>query len=268
MQFIYILAATSGIVSLALLAFLLLSLRPSMTKRLVIGLVAVGSGTLMSSAFLHLLPEALEILPVHSVMTLTLGSFITFFLLEKVFHWHCHTPEQHRHSVGYLNLLTDALHNFLDGLVIATAFLVNPVLGLTTTLAVALHELPQEVGDYGVLLLAKFSTRQALITNTLVASTVILGGIVGYWFAESIGPVQTLLLPIAAGGFLYLGASDLLPELRTHTKRKSSAILSALFLLGVLLIPLVGLLEPAHTHVEPEHSEEFHLSDNHSHSQE
>jgi zinc and cadmium transporter len=141
-----------------------------------------------------------------------------------------------------MNLLGDGVHNFLDGLIIAAAFLTSPELGWVTTLAVALHEIPQEISDFGVLLHAGWSKKKALIANYSVAAMAIAGGIVGYLLIGEVEALELLLVPFAAGGFLYIAASDLLPELRREKNQTRAWISFAIFLLGVgLMYALTGL---------------------------
>ena len=135
-----------------------------------------------------------------------------------------------------MNLVGDSLHNFIDGLVIASVFLVDFRLGVITTLAMALHEIPQEIGDFGVLIHAGFNRTKALVLNFLVASVVIIGGVVGYFASFYINSIIPLLLPIAAGGFIYIAASDLIPEIRKESDLKKSTMSFGIFLLGIILM--------------------------------
>jgi zinc and cadmium transporter len=242
-----ILLSTGIISTVALFGGWILTINRKLTNRILPHLVGLAAGTMLASSFLHLLPEALEVLDPELTLQLTLASFIIFLIIEKLFHWHHHELKTHRHHLGVINLIGDTLHNFLDGFVIAAAFLINPALGITTTLAVALHELPQEIGDFGILLLSGFSQRKALIFNFLVATTIMLGGITAYLFQSQMAAFSTYLLPIAAGNFLYLSATDLIPEIRNEHSRVRSFIIFLFFILGITLIPLIGAFEPEHT---------------------
>lgn len=228
------------IVSLgSLIGLFTLSIKPAKLDRLLMFLVALSAGSLMGGAFLHLLPEASEILPPTHIYSTVLISFLFFFLIERLLHWrHCHQGRCDVHTFGYLNLFGDGVHNFLDGLVIAAAFLTDFSLGVTTTIAVSLHEIPQEIGDFGVLLYSGFSRRKALAANLLVALMAVLGGVVGYYFSFSLANYLPYLLPFAAGGFLYIAASDLMPEIRKEESLKKSFLLFATFILGILIILL------------------------------
>jgi zinc and cadmium transporter len=208
-------------------------------------LVSLSAGTLLGGAFLHLLPEAAEVTPGIQPFAVTLISFIGFFILEKIIHYrHCHTDGCDEHgSFGYINLVGDAIHNFIDGVIVAAAFLTDMRLGVVTTLAVLLHEIPQEVGDMGVLLHAGFSKRRAVWSNLLVSLTALLGGIVGYMFAGYAEVVSQYLLPVAAGSFLYLASSDLLPEIRKE-EHSGRFTVSVLFVcIGIALMALFTVFE-------------------------
>jgi len=218
-------------------------LKKESLAKITIFLVSLSAGALMGGAFLHLLPEALEALEAEIVFGVFLISFIGFFLIEKVFHWrHCHKENCAIHSFGYMNLFGDSVHNFIDGLVIASTFMISWPLGLTTTLAVAIHEIPQEIGDYGVLVYAGFNRAKALLLNFLVALTVVLGGLVGYFFLSSATGLLPYLLPVAAGGFVYISASDLMPEIRKEVNLQRSLGTFLIFVSGILFMYLVRFI--------------------------
>ena len=209
----------------------------------VIFLVSLSAGSLMGGAFLHLLPEASEMLEANTLFGIFLLSFAGFFLLEKVLHWrHCHKAECEVHTFGYMNLFGDSIHNFIDGLVIAAAFMVDFKLGVATTLAVAIHEIPQEIGDYGVLIYAGFKNKTALILNYIVSLTVVLGGIVGYFMFQHLESILPYLLPFAAGGFVYIAASDLMPEIKKEKNLKKSMVSFLVFIIGILLMFLIKII--------------------------
>jgi zinc and cadmium transporter len=138
-----------------------------------------------------------------------------------------------------MNLVGDALHNFLDGVLIAASFATGGGLGIISTLAIALHEIPQEIGDFGVLLHSGYNKRKALILNVLVSLTAVLGGILGYFASHTMITLANYLVPVAAGGFLYISAADLIPELKHETSTKRTISMVATFLLGVLIMFLV-----------------------------
>jgi zinc and cadmium transporter len=211
--------------------------------KILIFLVSLSAGALMGGAFLHLLPEASEAMSIDSLFGVFLISFITFFLIEKILHWrHCHKADCSIHTFGYMNLVGDSVHNFIDGLVIASVFMVDVKLGIVTTLAVAIHEIPQEIGDYGVLIYAGFKRKMALILNYAVALTVVLGGIVGYLLFSSLEGFLPFLMPFAAGGFVYIAASDLMPEIRKESNLGKSIISFFVFILGIVIMYLVKFI--------------------------
>jgi len=229
---------SSFLISLgALIGVFSLSISKDFLKKVVFFLVSFSAGTLMGGAFLHLMPEALERLRPESVFSIVLISFSVFYLIEKLFRWrHCHEVDCPVHSFGYMNLMGDSIHNFIDGLIIAAAFLTNIQLGISTSIAIAAHEIPQEIGDFGVLIYAGVERRKALLLNFLVALTVILGGVMGYFLASGVGPLKTYLLTFAAGGFLYISASDLIPEIRKEQKLQKSLFSFGCFILGIGLM--------------------------------
>jgi len=237
LSLIYIIIATSIISLSSLLGIITLSFKPIFLQKILLLLVALSAGTMLGGAFMHLLPEASEILGVNQALLITLLAFCFFFLVEKVLHWrHCHKTNCHVHEFGYLNLIGDSIHNFIDGIVIAGAFLVNPTLGITTSLAIILHEIPQEIGDFGVLLHSGFSKRKAILFNLFVAFTALLGGITGYLLSFIAEGLQPILLCIAAGGFIYIATSDLIPEIRKESSLKKWLVSFGMFIAGLIIM--------------------------------
>ncbi|MBI2175664.1 MAG: ZIP family metal transporter [Parcubacteria group bacterium] len=209
-------------------------------KRFAHFFLSLSVGTLLGVIFLDIFPEALEAATANTVFSWTLAGFLLFFVLERaLFYYHCHEGECSVHAVGYLVLFGDAVHNFIDGVIITLAFLVDLHLGLVTTFAVLLHELPQEIGDFIVLLHSGFSRRKVVFYNFLVALTTVLGALLAYTivsrfaFQQLIGPA----LGLVAGNFLYIAASDLVPELHRHAQKKTTFVFEVfLVLLGIFLI--------------------------------
>lgn len=190
------------------------------------------------------MPKAAGKIRAENLYLIVLASFIFFFFMEKLLHWrHCHKENCSIHSFGYMNLLGDSVHNFIDGLVIASTFMIDVKLGIVTTLAIAIHEIPQEIGDFGVLIHAGFERTRALVINYTVALTVMLGGIVGFFISSSIENIISGLLPFAAGGFIYIAASDLMPEIRKETNLKRSVSSFLVFIIGVLLMYAIKFME-------------------------
>ncbi len=242
--FANILIANLLISSVSLIGIFFLALKKEKLERILLVLLGLSAGTQMGGAFLHLLPEAGEKLSDTVLFPFILLSFVLFYLIEKVFHWrHCHKGECKVHTFGYINLMGDSVHNFIDGLIIAATFLVDMKLGIITSIAIVFHEIPQEIGDFGVLLYSGIEKRKALIFNFLTALTAMAGGIVGYFLSFSIQGLVTYLLPFAAGGFLYISTSDLIPEIRKETNIKKSLLSFGFFLIGILIMYLARLFE-------------------------
>src|SRR6185295_3651414 len=208
----------AGFVSILSLsgAFALL-LRPDLLRKLLLFFVAFSAGAMMGGAFFHLLPEAIALFPVGSLQPFFIlsGGFCLFFILERFVFWHhCHNDEGCKvHPLGDMNLVGDGVHNFMDGLLIAAAFGVSTELGIATTIAIISHEIPQEISDFGVLIHSGMSAKKALFFNFVSALTALLGVFIGVLFAEKTEIFQRVLIAFAAGGFLYIAASDLVPEL-------------------------------------------------------
>lgn len=240
LNLILIIAACLAISLCVWIGLLFLYFKKETLEKLTIFLVSLSAGALMGGAFLHLLPEAAAELEVEKICLITLAAFVFFFLMEKLLFWrHCHKENCPVHTFGYMNLVGDSIHNFIDGLAIAAAFLANPGLGFTTTIAIALHEIPQEIGDFGVLIHSGFNKTRALTVNYIVALTVVLGGIVGYFASFILESAISYLLPFAAGGFIYISASDLMPEIRKEADLGKSLSAFAVFILGIAIMFLI-----------------------------
>lgn len=239
----YVILGTLSVSLISFVGVFALSMKNDRLERFLLPMVALSAGALIAGAFLHLLPEAVK-MGGYGIFPTILASFIGFFLIEHVLHWrHCHKGHCDVHSFGYMNLIGDFVHNIIDGMVIAGAFVADIRLGFVTTFAIILHEIPQEIGDFGVLLYAGFSRTRALLLNFATACSAILGGLIGYAFASTSNSAEGLLLPIAIGGFLYIGASDLLPELRKEAEPKRIIPLFLVFLVGVGIMMLASFFE-------------------------
>lgn len=215
-------------------------LKKDLLEKIMIFLISLSAGALIGGAFLHLLPEAAEQMDVNILFRIFLASFAGFFLIEKLLHWrHCHKTDCTVHTFGYMNLIGDSIHNFVDGLIIASTFMIDLKLGLAATVAVFFHEIPQEIGDFGVLIYSGMKRKNALIVNYLVALTVILGGVVGYFSFSYLNIYLPYLLPVAAGGFAYIAATDLVPEIRKETSLKKSMSAFFIFIAGIMLMYLL-----------------------------
>lgn len=234
---LWILLSTIAVSLIAFIGILAFMLKEKLLDKLLLMLVALSAGALMGSAFLHLIPEATE-----NTSSLTVGlgvllGFSLFFFIEKILHWrHCHDEKCTIHTFAYMNLIGDSIHNFLDGLIIAASFIVNVPLGINTTIAVMLHEIPQEIGDFGVLVYAKMKKSRALFLNFVTALTAVAGGIAGYFLSSVASNLMKFLVPIAAGGFIYIAATDLMPELKKETEIKKVLGTFSIFVAGIALM--------------------------------
>lgn len=219
------------------------------TSRILLLLVSLSVGTLLGGAFLHLLPEAVRELGLGlKVSFLVLAGFLIFFIIERFVHMHhCDLPESqqahhHAYHLGIMNLVGDGVHNFIDGLVIAGSYLISLPLGIATTIAVVLHEIPQEIADFGVLLYSGMSKKRALFFNFLSATIAIIGAIVGLSIGARSETFSILLLPFAAGGFMYIVGSNLIPELHRECNWKESIWQLLMIIAGIGLMYLLLLL--------------------------
>lgn len=223
-----------------------LAIKDKFLKKILLLLVSFSAGALFGSAFLHLIPEALEkISSTRLVFLFVLMGILFFFILEKFIHWrHCHIPtsKKHPHPFAIMNLIGDGFHNFIDGLIIGASYLISIPLGVTTTIAVILHEIPQEIGDFGVLLHGGFKKSKALLINFLSALTSVVGVIISLIVGSRAIEFSVILLPIAAGGFIYIAGSDLIPELHKEYKISKSLIQLLSLIAGILLMFVLVLL--------------------------
>jgi len=242
----YILLSTFLISLIAFIGALVLFLKEKLLNKVLLILVAFSAGALIGSAFLHLLPEAIS--KVSSDLTvflyLLLG-FCVFFILEQFIQWHHHHyPSEHFHSIkpfSYLILISDAVHNFIDGLIIAASFIVSVPIGVVAVVSVALHEIPQEIGDFGILVYGGMKKLKALFLNFASGLTIVFGGLVGFLLAGKIGESIIFLLPFAAGNFIYIACSDLIPEIKQKENVKKSLFHFLVFLSGIGLMLLIKL---------------------------
>lgn len=241
-NFFWAVAASVAVSLVSLIGIFSLLLKKGLLEKILLLLIGFSAGGLIGGAFLHLLPEALEQKGTQLVFSYFIIGFIAFFILEKYLHWrHCHEGVCTVHAFTYLNLIGDSIHNFIDGLVIGSSFIVSAHFGIVTTLVIIFHEIPQEIGDFGVLLYGGFSRLKALYFNFLTALTCVLGTIIGYFISEYLQGFSIFLLPFTAGGFVYIAACDLVPELHKQTGFKKSALSMLAFVCGILFIFLARL---------------------------
>jgi zinc and cadmium transporter len=233
----WILVAGLAMSALALVGMVTAALPSSVLDRILLPLVGLAAGSLLGGAFFHMLPEAVDALGNRLALYVWLvAGFVTFFVLEQFLHWHhCHraTHDLHR-RLGYLILLADGLHNFIGGLSVGGAFVVDVRVGTVTWLVAAAHEVPQELGDFGVLVHSGWRRRSALAWNLASALTFLVGALVAYAMADSIEVAY--LLPFAAGNFIYIAAADLLPELASQTRARDKLETTAAFVAGLAIL--------------------------------
>src|SRR3990170_6450612 len=234
----------SGILmsAIALVGSLPLVLREVTLRKLLLPLVALAAGTLLGGALFHLIPASVDKLGNHlSIYIWILLGFAIFLGLEQFLHWHhCHrAPSEHR-PLTYLILIADALHNFIGGLAVAGAFLIDIRVGIGAWIAAAAHEIPQELGDFGILIHGGWKKGRALLYNFLSALTFLLGGLFAY--AASYTADVTFLLPFAAGNFIYIAAADLIPEIKHEENPWLNAVHFCSFIIGVVLLLGVRLV--------------------------
>lgn len=245
---LWIFGTTFMISLIAFVGALTLFLKEKLLNKILLVLVAFSAGALIGGAFLHLMPEAIIEVGVDEVSTLNvflylLLGFCIFFILEQLVRWHHHHATTHPEIMpfSYLILISDGIHNFIDGLVMAASFTVGFPTGIVTAMAIALHEIPQEIGDFGVLVYGGFKKAKALILNYISAITVIFGGITGYLLYSWIGESIIFLLPFAAGNFIYIASTDLIPEIRYKESLKKSSVRFCIFLAGMVLMLAIKL---------------------------
>lgn len=236
------LAAVAIVSLISLVGVFALSINQSRLKRILVYLVSFSVGALLGDVFLHILPELGEegFHLAHGVYML-LG-IIVFFVLERMILWH-HSHLEHTedvHATAYLILLGDALHNFIDGMIIAASFLVSPSLGITATLVVVFHEIPQEIGDFAILIHGGWKANKALFYNFLSACTSVFGALAVLIFAKFLEPASGVLLALAGASFLYVAMTDLIPELHKERSPGKSLLQLLSLLIGVMV--MAGLL--------------------------
>lgn len=248
---------------ISLIGIIIFSLHASLVKHWLIPFVSLSAGTMLGAVFLHMIPEMAEDETSFRLqLVFILVGIAGSFLIEKFIHWrHCHELECHKHihPVGIMNLIGDAIHNFLDGILIAASFMVNIPLGIATTTAVVLHEIPQEIGDFAVLLYSGYSKRKALLLNILSALTAFLGAGLVLVSKNSLPHIETFLLPIAAGNFLYIAGTDLIPELHKETVARKALVQFVLLIFGMALIyAMTTIIHDPHQEnlLDTQHTEE------------
>jgi len=228
--------------AIALVGSVTLFLKKETLDRILLPLVAFAAGSMIGGAFLHMIPAGItKFGNTTSFYVWILAGFSVFFALEQLLHWHhCHRASANcKRPLTYLILIGDGLHNFIGGLAIASTFIADIHLGIMAWLAAAAHEIPQELGDFGVLIHGGMEYRKALIFNMLSALTFLLGGLVTY--VASFNFDVSFLIPFAAGNFLYIGASDLVPEVKEHGSLNVNIKNFLAFISGLVLMLVIKL---------------------------
>jgi zinc and cadmium transporter len=251
LQLIVLVTAGAGLTSVLIAASLSLGVLAKLVDRM----VSISVGILLATALLHSLPEAFEMpgINAHVLFGVLLAGLLGFFLLEKVAllrHSHHHEGDGHDHhhghdaeeagQSGWMILIGDGLHNFVDGVLIAAAFMVDFEVGMFTAIAIVAHEIPQEIGDFIVLINAGFSRARALLYNVVSGALSVLGGVLGYYFLEKANTAMPYLLVIASSGFIYIAVSDLIPQMHRRSHWRESLRQIALIGCGVGLVVLLS----------------------------
>lgn len=245
MTLTWILISTFAVSLISLIGVFTLSIKDKLLARILFCLVGFSAGALIGSAFLHILPEVLKTTDSILVFEFLILGIVLFFLMERYFYWrHCHEGVCSVHAFTYLNLIGDGIHNFMDGMVIAAGFCVSINLGIVTTVAIILHEIPQELGDFAVLVYGGFSKKKALLFNFLTGLTAMAGALLGYFISDSARGFVSFVLPLTAGGFIYIATSDLIPEIHKEKDLKRSSAAFIAFLFGIAMMAIFRFLLP------------------------
>lgn len=229
---------------LSLSGILVILFKEKILQQILLILVSLSAGVLLGDALLHLIPEALigndlTKNSLTSVFVIVILGILFFFVLEQFLTWHhCHNTS-HKHStkpVSLLILVGDSVHNFIDGLAIAASFLVSPATGIATTMAISFHEIPQEIGDFGVLVYSGYSKSKALAANFFTAVTALIGGIIGFYFIKDNFNISVWLLAFTAGNFIYISSADLIPEIKHQDHSNRAVVHLGFFVIGILIM--------------------------------
>jgi zinc and cadmium transporter len=241
MLMLIILLATFMVSLISLIGIFFIGMKQDTLTKVIKYLVSFAVGGLLGGTFFHLLPESMES-GNPSMFGYVLSGILIFFLIEKFLHWrHCHKGHCDAHTFTYLNLIGDGIHNFIDGMIIAASFVTDMRLGVITTLAVAAHEIPQEIGDFGILVYGGFSKYKALLFNLLSALTAMAGAVIAYFSFNQIVWLKGFLIPLTAGGFLYIALVDLIPELHKDGGKDNIALQFVIMVGGLLLMWLLKI---------------------------
>jgi zinc and cadmium transporter len=245
----WILAISSviAISAISLIGILFIWVTEKKLKKTFTYLVSFAVGGLLGDVFLHLMPEIIDTGFGTTTALILIAGILSSFMVERFLQWrHCHIPTsgEHPHSFAYMNLFGDSIHNLIDGLIVGGSYLASIPLGIATTIAVIFHEIPQELGDFSVLIYGGFTKKKALTFNFLTALTAVVGAIIALALGSMLDGFVPLLVPFAAGNFIYIAGSDLIPELRKDTPElKKSGLQLVSLVLGIVPMVLLLLLE-------------------------
>lgn len=247
-ELFYTLVSVIIVSLISLVGIIVVFIKENKLKNYLLYLVSFAVGALLGDTFIHLIPEISEEgLSLSNSLYILLG-IGSFFILEKFVHWHhCHecdpSSKNKIHPFVYMNLIGDSFHNFLDGMIITAGYLVSLPVGIATTIAVILHEIPQEIGDFGVMLHGGLSKKKAIFLNFVTALTAVLGAITAFFLVGIYENLASALISFTIGGFVYIAASDLIPELHKEKGIKKSIFQLLVLILGVLVMMAMLLLE-------------------------
>jgi zinc and cadmium transporter len=256
---LYTIIATSLISLVSLIGIFTLSLSERGLHRILNFLLAYSAGTILGAALFDLMPEAIELVDEHIVFPIIAFGFVFFLFLERGLYWyhgHGHSHEfpidgheendigEVTKSFAYLNVIGDFVHNFIDGMIIAASFINGVTIGVAASIAVAFHELPQEMGDYGILIYAGIERRRALLYNFIAALSIVVGGVFGSFFIVMVEELSGWMIAFSAGAFLFLSASELIPEIHDDNDWKKSLVYIFFLLLGMFTIFSLGFIFP------------------------
>lgn len=234
-EWVYAIISVIIVSLISLIGVITLSVNLKSLKKMLIFIVSFAAGGLFGGAFLHLIPESAASM---NTSLYILSGIVVFFVVEKLIHWrHCHTPEcKHPKPFAYMNMFGDSVHNFIDGIIIAASYIASIPLGIATTLAVIFHEIPQEIGDFAVLVHGGFKRKRALAFNFISALTAILGAVAALFASLYVSGIEAFFVPFAAGGFIYIAGSDLIPELHKEQKTSRSVGQLIAFIIGIVVM--------------------------------
>lgn len=242
----YTLVSVALISLISLVGIFTLVIKTEALKKLIFVMVSFAVGGLLGDAFIHLIPESVETFGNASLVSLlVLAGIIAFFILEKFILWrHCHVPtsEDHPHPVVFMNLIGDAVHNMFDGMAVAASYLISFPVGIATTIAVVLHEIPQEIGDFGILVHGGISPWRALALNLVSALFAIAGAMIALMIGPGSKEFLAALLPVTAGGFIYMAGSDLIPSLHGEKDFPKAWLQLVYILLGIAVMYTLRLI--------------------------